>query len=134
MQLKDKINSLIVGLGMTSSRFADYIGVTRPIISHILTGRNKPSLEIIQKIVQKFPELGYAWIADNEEISQDIISEILSSVNFTPLFGSNHSARAFDENNIGDVYEGISKSQSHKKVDKIVIFYTDQTFETFLKS
>ncbi len=134
MHLKDKINSLIVGLGMSSSRFADYIGVTRPIISHILTGRNKPSLEIIQKIVNKFPELGYAWIADNEEISPDIISEILNSTNFSSINGSNHSARDFDENNLLEPMDRISKSQGNRIVDKIVIFYTDQTFETFLKS
>jgi transcriptional regulator with XRE-family HTH domain len=131
MQLKDKINTLISGLGLSSSRFADLIGVTRPIISHILTGRNKPSLEIIQKIVSKFPELGYAWIADNEEISNELISEIANSRNFMSLFGNNHSSRELNENNLIDHQSEILNSQGDKKIDRIVVFYTDGTFGNF---
>ena len=55
--MNDKIKELLSIKNLTPSRFADEIGVLRSSISHILSGRNKPSLEIIQKIMRRFPEL-----------------------------------------------------------------------------
>ena len=42
---------------MTASQFADEIGVQRSSVSHILSGRNKPSLEFIQKVMNRFPKV-----------------------------------------------------------------------------
>lgn len=74
--LKEKIEALIVGLDVSSTRFADLIGVKRPVISHILNGRNKPSLDIIQKIVERFPSLEYNWIGDDQDLDMDLVEEI----------------------------------------------------------
>lgn len=135
MSLKDKINALIVGLGLTSTRFADFIGVTRPIISHILTGRNKPSLEIIQKIVSKFPELGFNWIADSEALDMDLVGKLANKQEFNSLFGNNYASRESNENNFTGDYEGIFDSQGFgndkKRIAKIVVFYADNTFQQF---
>ncbi|HSZ71829.1 MAG TPA: helix-turn-helix transcriptional regulator, partial [Cytophagaceae bacterium] len=49
-------------LGYSPSSFADTIDVPRPIISHILSGRNKPSLDVIQKILMRFSELNPWWL------------------------------------------------------------------------
>jgi transcriptional regulator with XRE-family HTH domain len=62
MDLNKKIEQIIVDKGMSPSFFADAIGVQRSSISHILSGRNKPSLDIIQKILRVFLisiEIGY---------------------------------------------------------------------------
>ena len=133
--LKGKIESLIIGLGLTSTRFADYIGVNRPIISHILSGRNKPSLEIIQKIVSKFPELGYNWISDDESIDMEIVDQIVKNKDFNALFSSFYSSRESSENKLLDNDAEISNSQasknSQKTIQKILVFYTDNTFSQF---
>jgi transcriptional regulator with XRE-family HTH domain len=133
--LKDKIESLIIGLGLTSTRFADYIGVNRPIISHILSGRNKPSLEIIQKIVSKFPELGYNWIADEESIDMEIVDQIVKNKDFNALFSSFYSSRESNENKLLDNDTEIANSQASKNgqktIQKILVFYTDNTFSQF---
>ncbi|MCP9768192.1 XRE family transcriptional regulator [Lacihabitans sp. LS3-19] len=133
--LKDKIESLIIGLGLTSTRFADYIGVNRPIISHILSGRNKPSLEIIQKIVSKFPELGYNWISDDESIDMEIVDQIVKNKDFNALFSSFYSSRESNENKLLDNDAEISNSQASKSgqktIQKILVFYTDNTFSQF---
>lgn len=53
----------IIGLKkLTSSHFADRIGVPRSTISHILSGRNKPSLEVAQKILEAFPDISTEWL------------------------------------------------------------------------
>jgi DNA-binding XRE family transcriptional regulator len=135
--LNNKIEKLILGLGLTSTRFADYIEVNRPIISHILTGRNKPSLEIIQKIVAKFPELGYNWISDDEDLDMDVVEQLSHKEEFSYLFSGSHNARELDENNSTGNGKEKNNSQAEpnqgkaKTIQKILVFYSDNTFEQF---
>ncbi len=60
--LVQRVKNIISTKNMTASRFADHIGVPRSTISHILSGRNNPSLELVQKILDHFPELRTEWL------------------------------------------------------------------------
>jgi transcriptional regulator with XRE-family HTH domain len=66
MTINDKIKQILIDKNLTPSYFADEIGVQRSSISHILSGRNRPSFDIIQKIIRRFPDLGYDWIMEDE--------------------------------------------------------------------
>ncbi|WP_461078318.1 helix-turn-helix transcriptional regulator [Spirosoma flavus] len=66
MTINDKIKQILIDKNLTPSYFADEIGVQRSSISHILSGRNRPSFDIIQKIIRRFPELGYDWIMEED--------------------------------------------------------------------
>lgn len=57
-----RIKSLISVKNLSSSQFADLIGVQRSNISHILSGRNKPSLDFILKISEHFPSVSVEWL------------------------------------------------------------------------
>lgn len=58
----ERIREILQANQLTPTQFADSIGVARPIISHILSGRNKPSLEVVQKILTAFPQLSLDWL------------------------------------------------------------------------
>jgi transcriptional regulator with XRE-family HTH domain len=58
----ERIQELIDKLNIQPSKFADEIGVPRSTISHLVSGRNKPSLDFIMKIVEKYPEVNVDWI------------------------------------------------------------------------
>jgi len=60
--LAERVKEVMEELGYSPSSFADTIDVPRPIISHILSGRNKPSLDVIQKILLRFSELNPWWL------------------------------------------------------------------------
>lgn len=66
MTINDKIKQILIDKNLTPSYFADEIGVQRSSISHILSGRNRPSFDIIQKIIRRFPDLGYEWIMEED--------------------------------------------------------------------
>ena len=66
MTINDKIKQILIEQNFTPSYFADEIGIQRSSISHILSGRNRPSFDVIQKIIRRFPELGYEWIMEEE--------------------------------------------------------------------
>ena len=48
--------------GLKSSALADNIGVNRATISHILSGRNKPSIDFFQKLLNTYPDLNSNWL------------------------------------------------------------------------
>ena len=58
----DRIKALLQERQLSTTQFADLVGVARPIISHVLSGRNKPSLEVVQRILAAFPDLSMAWL------------------------------------------------------------------------
>lgn len=58
----DRILLVLKTQNLTSSQFADEIGVQRSSISHILSGRNNPSLEFVTKILKRFPDINSEWI------------------------------------------------------------------------
>lgn len=62
MNLNERISKIIEYTGLTSSEFADSIEVQRSSISHITTGRNKPSLDFLTKVKEKFPEIEWEWL------------------------------------------------------------------------
>ena len=66
MNLNDRIGKILEQSGLTSSEFADEIEVQRSSISHITSGRNKPSLEFVTKIKSKFPDISWDWLINGE--------------------------------------------------------------------
>ena len=62
MNLNERISKIIEYSQLTSSEFADEIDVQRSSISHITSGRNKPSLDFLIKVKEKFPELEWDWL------------------------------------------------------------------------
>ena len=97
---------------LTASLFADKIGVQRSSISHILSGRNKPSLDFILKIISEFKDVDIYWLLNGiGSFPKEI--EIKSVVSPAPLFETN--------------------SESRKKIQRIVVFYSDGTFDEYKK-
>ena len=60
--MHDRIKNWIESKRIKSSSFADKIGVNRATISHILSGRNKPSVDFLRKMESSFPDLNLNWL------------------------------------------------------------------------
>ena len=58
----NRIRELLEVRQLSPTQFADLIGVGRPVISHILSERNKPSLEVVQKVLDAFPDISLSWL------------------------------------------------------------------------
>ena len=98
----------------TASSFAEKIGVQRSSISHILSGRNKPSLDFVMKILHTYPDVELYWL-----------------MNGKGDFPKNGSA---DEIQSELVKNSKSVADIHKKdssIDKIIIFYKDGSFKSY---
>ncbi|MBW6478601.1 MAG: helix-turn-helix domain-containing protein [Bacteroidales bacterium] len=62
----NRIQEIIKRYDLSPSKLADTLEVPRSTISHILSERNKPSLEFIQKVIDKFPEISLNWLLKGE--------------------------------------------------------------------
>jgi len=114
----ERIKKILEHHKLTASLFADRIGVQRSSISHILSGRNKPSLDFILKITAEFPEVDIYWLLNGKGSFPKIIEEIPKNTPPLPLSDTNGTM--------------ISEAGS-KRITKIVVFYEDGTFEEFNK-
>ena len=62
MLINDRVRLIIKANSLTSSEFADKIGVKRSNLSHVLSGRNKPGLEFLAKVIESFPNVNASWL------------------------------------------------------------------------
>ena len=136
--LNQKIIQLVEALNIPYSQFADEISISRPILSHIITGRNKPSLEVIQKIITRFPELGYKWYLDNEEVPIHVLKNIVierKQIESTKEEKSNEVDKLKTINSSTQPITTAIHTQvniSEKQVQRILVFYSDNTFVEFV--
>ncbi|CEN37178.1 helix-turn-helix domain-containing protein [Capnocytophaga cynodegmi] len=119
--------------GLSASAFADTLEIQRSSISHLLSERNKPSLDFILRLVSKFPEVDIYWITQGKgkfPISQAHLPNSERNSSQTNLFDENRNVTEKKElNNPIEVISSIPKPD--KKVKKIIFFYDDNSFQIF---
>ncbi|MGH1388186.1 helix-turn-helix domain-containing protein [Kordia sp.] len=131
-----RLKKVIEYYDLSASAFADKLGVQRSSISHILSGRNKPSLEFVMKILSNFPEVELYWLLNGK----GSFPKSTASVNVptaTPISipkttqTTVQQSLPLEEKVTSTIPTNISTNG--KTIDKIVIFYTDGTFEAYQK-
>ncbi|MBE6194434.1 MAG: helix-turn-helix transcriptional regulator [Rikenellaceae bacterium] len=133
--MNEKLRILMQNENLTASRLAEILEVKPAAISHILSGRNKPSFELLCKIVNRFPQINPYWLlGDAEEMRNANIpistseSQVASSGTLFDL--SEGAASKSDNSNIAPDVPTLSTAQlGRSDIEKIIIVYRDQTFE-----
>ncbi|MEY2792313.1 MAG: hypothetical protein RJA76_305 [Bacteroidota bacterium] len=127
MTLTEKIELLIKRTQMSASQFADVINIPRSSISHIVSGRNKPSLDVVQKILKSFPE-----ISAEELLYEDRNLLYLSSGNDSKKIPSTSgtSSKLSQTTSIGGLFDHINESPRESDENK---YLTDHTAQANLK-
>ena len=127
---------------LSASAFADKINVQRSSLSHLLSGRNKPSLDFIIKVIEVFPDVDLYWILNGKGTFpkseknfsiQSTKQEVTSDETNTPdLFSTEqtNSKQPFINNEIGKKTISLSNNDA-KTIERIVIFYTDGSFKNY---
>lgn len=133
MSLNERISKVIEYSKLSSSEFADEIDVQRSSISHITSGRNKPSLEFIIKIKSRFPEILWDWLVNGD-------GEMLKSE--LPETEDNNDEEDFEEKtkptSLPDLFTMINEdedfgSEESKPVEVPVIRESDIPHRTTIK-
>jgi len=112
-KFSERLKKIMDFHGLSSSAFADRIGVQRSSISHIISGRNKPSLDFVLKVTQEFPDVELYWLLNGKGDFP-----ITSLENQPESLPNEHTKVS-------------SSSRSTEEIERIVIFYKDGTFKNF---
>ena len=146
--MKERIAQIIQKEDMTAAQFAEKIGISPSSLSHILSGRNNPSLEVVMKIHKACDYISLDWLLYGEgQMETDVDSD--NNIHYTPSL--------FDENPVNSTKETIGlenrkeialetalkspkeivkqeiiyKERPPRKITEIRIFFDDNTYETF---
>ncbi len=114
----ERLSQLLSHYDLSSSAFADRIEVQRSSISHLLNGRNKPSLEFIMKVNDYFEEVDLNWL-------------LYGKGDFPSNKKENNDSQTILRNKTLD--QNIT-ARDEKSIDRIIIFYKDGTFKNFTES
>ena len=153
--IQERIIELMAYLKLTAGALAERIGVQPSSVSHILSGRNKPSLDFVNKLLVCFPQVNYDWLVNGRG---SMLKNVAETGEATDLFsfseqGGSTSVETQSEiveesprrvvarkaktinkpNREKEPEEGIGehKARSERKISKVILFYDDGSFEEF---
>ncbi len=146
--MKDRIKLIIEKENLTPAKFADMLNINRAVISHILNGRNNPSLDVVTKILGEMKHINPEWLINDSgnmyknEVNYNYVpeepslfnqNEIISEDNKKDLEKHVESGLKYHENNYqSSVIKPVEYvSKADRKITQIIIYYNDNTFEKF---
>jgi len=141
----NRISKIIKEKNLSSARFADEIGVQRSSISHVLSGRNKPSLEFIQKILKTYPDIDINWLLTgkgnifsssiNNENKIDFPEEsaTVHPEDITKYQKDQSKPESSKKPVINDLFDNESDNDQlkQKKIEKIIVLYKGNSFKEY---
>jgi transcriptional regulator with XRE-family HTH domain len=125
MEILDRIKMVMKANQLNAATFADRIGVQRSNLSHILTGRNKPSLDFIEKMLIQFPKVNASWLISGQIQQTDVINPLEEKETAVTNVNSKIST---------NVNKEFTSKVSNKRIVKMITFYEDFTFDEFRPS
>ena len=159
MDEKDRIEKIMLKEEMNSAVFAAEIGIQGSTLSHILNGRNNPSLDVLKKILNRFRTVSSDWLilgvgsmyrAEKQSQAPTLFDSLDESITKSETLESNYSDKNISASSpiqqktmpvkempVQSVPENIPASilplmeQNAKSVRKIIVYYTDNTFQEF---
>ncbi|MCB9015265.1 MAG: helix-turn-helix transcriptional regulator [Lentimicrobiaceae bacterium] len=135
--MNNRISLVLKTKDISPSQLADELGVQRSGISHILNGRNKPSLEFVQKLIKRYPDISMQWILFGEgpmmnpypeESSHSVKKEFIHLTDkpkpvLMELFSDDEEEESIDElqkeESIGEYDDNLTDKQEDIKPEKL---------------
>lgn len=136
--ITDRIGLLLEQKGLNRKSFADRIKENPSKLSHIFTGRNNPSLDLIQKILNAFPDVSADWLLRGDGLDVESFSKGAQTNNFpnnqpiSDMEANNADVlplQATHKKNMDAAVRSFQSDASTKKIQKIIILYDDGSFE-----
>ena len=147
--MREKLLNLMKSEQLTASKLAELLGIQPSGISHILGGRNKPSFDLVQKILRRFPQVNPDWLlldrgemyralpadqdSQNNASNPKVVAEDENQM-LQENPSSNDSTAAMMPNNLGSPFSADAigaVSTKHGKVKRVIILFEDHTFESY---
>lgn len=127
-QFAKRLNILMDYYEISAALLAEKIEVQRSSISHILSGRNKPSLEFVLKILKAFPEVELYWLLNG-------VGHFPKQVEIkepAPTLFSSIKEPETKKGEVKSISKSVDSDNLNQEIERIVIFYRNGTFKNYL--
>ena len=121
---RKRLQKILDFYGESASSFAEKIGVQRSSISHILSGRNKPSLDFVMKVLSSYPEVELYWLMNGKGSFPNNTNSIIEKT-------TTSNSIPTPTQNIDLVIKKEKQTAKDTSIERIVIFYSDGSFKSF---
>lgn len=128
-----RIEFLLEYYNVSASAFADKLGIQRSGLSHLLSGRNKPSLDFILKVIETFPEVDIYWLLNGkgsfpkaDKTNETVTPHPIPQKTVADLFSHEEQ-----EPSTGKQSKSSSGNYIEENIERIVVFYTNGTFKSY---
>ena len=140
--MREKLLKLMDSEKLTASRLAELLGIRSSGISHILSERNKPSYDLLQKILRRFPNINPDWLLlDSDQMyrtsnASAVTGNEVTNINETLLFDEATANEQNEPVSVGAEYPPLceelpQRAMSHRGIKRIIVLYNDLTFESY---
>jgi len=127
-----RLEKILEYYNLSAAAFAEEIDFNRSTISHLLSGRNKPSLEFVMKLYQKFPEVDMDWLLFGKgSFPSTPDSSKTENAKEQTTTVKNEGLNLFSEESVSGKSKTMSSEVNKKEIERIVIFYKDGTFNVY---
>ena len=139
-EFADRLLKIMEYNQLSASAFADRIHVQRSSISHLLSGRNKPSLDFVMKVIKEFEEVELYWLLNGKgsypatgPAEKILSSPIAPAPTREKRESSEVRTQAETPVSISAATEKETLLDPHdRSIERIVVFYNDGTFKSYL--
>lgn len=149
--MREKLLKLMKSEKLSSSRLAEILEIQPSSISHILSGRNKPSYDFLVKILRRFPTLNPDWLLldaeqmyrSNEELDRHINDTNTQSSQTTgsaekmivnsksALNPKNESSQNSTNRPVENIAAVANIATDGRTIERVIVLYTDKSFEAY---
>lgn len=149
--MREKLLKLMKSEKLSSSRLAEILEIQPSSISHILSGRNKPSYDFLVKILRRFPTLNPDWLLldaeqmyrSNEELDRRINDTDTQSSQTTgsaekmivnsksALTPKNESSQNSTNRPVENIAAVANIATDGRTIERVIVLYTDKSFEAY---
>ena len=143
--MREKLLNLMKSEQLTASKLAELLDIQPSGISHILSGRNKPSFDLVQKILRRFPRVNPDWLLlDKDEMYRTIDIEpkpaALQSISTDELDDTMQQSTvsgmitpATNSTSASTPAQQIAAAYAPKSgnVKRVIVLFDDHTFESY---
>ena len=122
-----RLQKILDFYGVTATSFSEKIAFNRSTISHLLSGRNKPSLEFVMKVLQTYPEVDLYWLLYGKGSFPTTVNKLNTQIKATSKQNTVPGVEA--ENS---VFENMAlKNSNTSAIERIILCYKDGTFKQY---
>lgn len=120
-----RLKEIMEYYGLNAASFAEAIEVNRSSISHLLSGRNKPSLDFVIKVIERFEEVELYWLLNGRGSFPNSKEAVAANKDMS---GESTKAASADSQLLSDIPNATVRDTG---IEQIIIFYKDGSFRTY---